>query len=170
VSVIAAGHQASTISGRGQYPTVVQFQSVLAAFNRNEKDAFFGQHKYHRIAQKIHGDTSRIRFDLTDFFNVDGIFYLLGHLKAALSDNNELFHAQSSPLLRKGRDAIGEEEVGNFLDRSGQEPLAELRDFATNLRLRAIAEIGAFGDVGEHDRCIALGETGDPPCPSPTIV
>lgn len=138
---------------------------MLDAFSQDEKNGFFGQHEYRRIAEKIDDDTSRIRFNLADFLNLDRVRSLQCHWNTALSVNNGLFPAQSSLFLRKGGDAIGEEEVRNFLSRSGHEPLTELRNFATNLRLRAIAKVGAFGDIGERDRCIALGETGDAALP-----
>ena len=64
-------------------------------------------------------------------------------------------------LLHKRRRAVGEEEIGNFLCRSGHEPLTQLCNLAANLRLRAVAEVGAFDDIGERDRRIALGKTGD---------
>ncbi len=85
----------------------------------------------------------------------------MGNVSEYFGIRSQLFYARSSLFLRKCRGAIGEEEVGNVLCRSGHEPLTQLCNFAVNLRLCAIAEIGAFDDIGERDRRIAFGETGD---------
>src|SRR4051794_286353 len=71
---------------------------------------------------------------------------------------NPAFRRSASPD-RLGE--IGEEIVGDFFRRAIDQPLAELRQLAADLRFDVVAQQRAAILVGQRDRRAAFGKAGD---------